>query len=143
MGRKRKFEINDNYFDIINTQEKAYIFGLLCADGCNYESAGVVKIDLIKDDEDLLSQVKDELEYTGELHSYAPLKKKFGDEWYDCKGSTRLIFHSHKISKQLALKGCVSNKSGILKFPEKDIISEDLLSHFIRGYMDESGTVTY
>ena len=31
---KRGMYINDTYFDVINTEEKAYLLGFLVADGC-------------------------------------------------------------------------------------------------------------
>ena len=34
---KRKYNVNDNYIDIIDNQNKAYILGFLYADGCNYD----------------------------------------------------------------------------------------------------------
>lgn len=33
---RRKFLIDENYFDYINTEDKAYFLGLLYADGNNY-----------------------------------------------------------------------------------------------------------
>ena len=49
----RKYDVDDAYFDIIDTQDKAYFLGLLYADGCNYENQGVIKIDIIQDDKEL------------------------------------------------------------------------------------------
>lgn len=41
-------------------------------------------------------------------------------------------------------KGCVPNKSLILTFPDKSLFSsEDLIIHFIRGYIDGDGCITY
>ena len=40
--------------------------------------------------------------------------------------------------------GCIPNKSLILKFPNKDIFTnKDLIKHFIRGYVDGDGCLTY
>lgn len=35
---RRTYSINDNIFDNINNQDKAYVLGLLYADGCNYQT---------------------------------------------------------------------------------------------------------
>ena len=43
------------------------------------------------------------------------------------------------MSKDLIDKGCVQNKSLILQFPVK--VPDDLLRHFIRGYIDGDGCV--
>ena len=40
--------------------------------------------------------------------------------------------------------GCIPNKSLILKFPNRDIFTnKDLIKHFIRGYVDGDGCLTY
>lgn len=143
MGRKRKYDVNDNYFDIIDNQEKAYIFGLFYADACNYEYNGRIKIDLQEDDKEILEIIKDKLEYTGTLKCYYVKYKKIGDKTYECKPSVRLLINSKHMSEQLALKGCVYDKSKVAMFPGRDIISNDLIRHFLRGYMDGNGTISY
>ena len=44
-----------------------------------------------------------------------------------------------KIVEDLKQKGCVPKKSLILTFPSKEILSENLRYHFIRGYFDGDG----
>lgn len=43
----------------------------------------------------------------------------------------------------LISNGCVPKKSLILKFPEEDIVSKELQSHFIRGYFDGDGSLLH
>lgn len=143
LARSRIYNVNDNYFDIIDNQEKSYIFGLFYADACNYENTGKVKIDLQEDDKNLLEIIKDKLEYTGTLKCYYEKYKTFGDRVYECKPSIRLLINSKHMSEQLALKGCVHNKSKVAKFPDKSILPDNLLRHFIRGYMDGNGSISY
>ena len=143
MGRKRKYDVNDNYFDIIDSQEKAYIFGLFYADACNYEYSGRIKIDLQEDDKEILEIIKDKLEYTGTLKCYYEKYKKIGDKTYECKPSVRLLINSKHMSEQLALKGCVYDKSKVAMFPDRGVISDNLIRHFLRGYMDGNGTISY
>ena len=87
----RIFNVDDNYFNKIDNQNKAYILGLLYADGCNYENTGTIKIDLQIDDEELLDKIKNELKYTGELKHYEQPDKYFPetDKYY--KSKDRLI----------------------------------------------------
>ena len=144
MGQKRKNNVNDNYFDIIDTQEKAYIFGLFYADACNYEDIGNIKIDLMIDDYDLLQRISNIISYTGSLKIYDKEKfKVFDGKEYECKPSVRLLIHSKHMSEQLAKKGCVKHKSSIATFPNKSDIPDNLLKHFIRGYMDGNGGISY
>ena len=142
---RRKYDVNDNYFDVIDTQEKAYFFGLLYADGCNYEDDGIIKIDLNEDDVEILEKLSKAIGYTGKIKYYdKETEKRFEDgKVYPCKPIFRLIFRSKRISEQLAIKGCVYNKSMCGMFPNDDVIPENLLNHFIRGYMDGNGGISY
>lgn len=140
---RRKYGVNDEFFDIIDTQEKAYILGLLYADGCNYEDEYHFKIDLIQEDQDVLLKIKEVMHYTGELKYYSEKVKVFDGKSYNAKSQARLNIHSKQLSKQLALKGCTSNKTYTLVFPSKDILPKKLYRHFIRGYMDGDGGISY
>ena len=60
----RKYNVNDNYFDVIDNQNKAYILGFLYADGCNYKN-GYFKIDLQEEDKNMLEVFKKELNFEG------------------------------------------------------------------------------
>lgn len=53
----RKYQVNDNFFNSIDNQDKAWLLGLLYADGCVYDD-GVIKIDLTVSDRELLEKNK-------------------------------------------------------------------------------------
>lgn len=55
----RKYEIDENYFDIIDSEHKAYTLGFLYADGYNNEKKNIVKISLMEDDIDILKQIRE------------------------------------------------------------------------------------
>lgn len=139
----KKYTVNDSYFDIIDTPDKAYIFGLLCTDGCIYTS-GVIKLDLITEDVEILENIKDKLSYTGTIKNYPATDKWFntkdGRKVFQAKPSSRLAFTSHQMVKQLIAKGCTDHKSYTFKFP-KDVVPLNLYSHFIRGLFDGDGSI--
>lgn len=136
-----KSKIDSNFFNVIDTQEKAYILGLLTADGCNYEKDGRVKIDLVEEDVHILNSIKDALKYEGNIKTYYAKDKKFGDKYYKAKPICRLFISDKNISKQLAIKGCIANKSKILTFPSTEHVPEYLYNHYIRGYFDGNGYI--
>lgn len=140
---KRMYGVNDNIFDNIDNQDKAYVLGLLYADGCNYYEKGCVKIDLIEDDLELLEKLKKFFEYEGEIKHHKQGIKMIGGKEYLCRDSCRLLFTSRQISNKLSEYGCIANKTYTLTFPNKEIIGEDLLRHFVRGYMDGDGGISY
>ena len=56
-GRKRKYNVNDNFFDNIDTEEKAYVLGFLFADGCIYKKRSQVYIKLNRKDKCILEKI--------------------------------------------------------------------------------------
>lgn len=130
----RKYTINENYFDEIDTPNKAYILGLLYADGCNHRETNHVNLELQERDKDILDKIKVELETNKPLY-FNELNKR-SDQW---QNAYRLNICNKHISETLEEKGVVPRKSLILEFPEW--LPDEFLSHFLRGYMDGDGHI--
>ena len=130
----RKYTINENYFDEINTPNKAYILGLLYSDGCNNRKTNHVNIELQERDKEILDKIKEELKTDKSLY-FSELNKK-SDKW---QNTYRLNICNKHISETLEEKGVVPRKSLILEFPEW--LPDKLLPHFLRGYMDGDGHI--
>ena len=131
----RTYTLNENYFDVIDTQNKAYFLGLLYADGCNRTSTHKISISLKKDDKHILESFKTELGSNSplKLRELSKEKPTFSDQY-------KLTICNQHMSDILAKWGMVSNKSLILTFP--DFLPEDLIPHFLRGYFDGDGHVS-
>lgn len=142
MSRKM-FSVDEDVFNKIDNQDSAYFLGLLYADGCNYESSGVVKIDLIQQDLETLENFKKFLNYNGTIKYYKSEIKTINDKTCICQPSCRLSFRSKTISENLSKLGCTSNKTYTLTFPKEDNVPNHLIRHFIRGYMDGDGGISY
>lgn len=132
----RRYYRNRYYFDSIDTQNKAYILGLLFADGSNIESHNSIVLSLQEQDGYLVEAVKRELEYTGPIYFI-----KLHDKNIRYKNQCRLCVNDERLSHALATLGIVNNKSLIAQFP--GYIPDDLMHHFIRGYFDGDGSVSY
>ena len=54
------YGINEDYFDVIDSEDKAYFLGLLFADGCNIRCGGkhIVRIRLQEKDKYILDRFK-------------------------------------------------------------------------------------
>ena len=74
--RKRQHYVrfDVNFFDVIDSEAKAYFLGLLFADGYNQESNGCVRLQLHKRDRPTLEAFKQANSYTGEIRK-APKKQ--------------------------------------------------------------------
>lgn len=132
----RKYFLNENYFDIIDTQNKAYILGLLYADGCNSVKHHSITLSLQECDKHVIEFVKNELEYAGPI-GFLELNKKNSNY----QNQYKLCINNEYMSKRLEQLGVVTAKSLKLTFPEW--IPDNLLSHFIRGYFDGDGCIYY
>lgn len=134
----KKYSYNEEFFSIIDSEEKAYFLGLLYADGCNHGTG--FSISLQDRDLEVLEQFKSAIQYTGPINFYQPkqynlIKKP--------KMTCRLNFCGRKVAKDLSNLGCFQRKSLILKFPSYEQVPEPLVRHFIRGYFDGDGSVSF
>lgn len=122
----KKYNIDNHYFDKIDTEDKAYYLGLLFSDGYNNTKNGTVSLTLQKKDIEILNR------FNIMLCSNKPLRN---DRDY-----LRLVIENKHMSSKLNLFGCVQAKTHVLKFPK---IKSKYLNHFIRGYFDGDGCITW
>ena len=130
----RKYELNEHYFDVIDTPNKAYILGFLYADGYNNTSNHIIRLKLQKEDKHILEEISKEIGYTGSL--VFDERSRVNCNWKD---TYMLDIRSVHMSNKLDELGVHRAKSLILEFPEW--LSEDLYTHFIRGYFDGDGSI--
>ena len=120
---------NDNYFELINTEDKAYWLGFLYADGCvTQDHKTVILVLSIKD----IKHVEKFKETTSSEYKIGGNKENT---------YARTCIYSAKMAEYLIAKGCVPAKTFILKFPTYKIIPQNLIRHFIRGYFDGDGCI--
>lgn len=132
----KKYQLDDTVFDVIDTEEKAYWFGFLCADGYNHVSKSCVVLRLQGADKEILEKFKDFLKTNSPIYHFNRVTKinKLHKEYVE------LNVCSVKLSKQLESLGCVQGKSYTLEFPNS--VPEHLYRHFIRGYFDGDGCIS-
>lgn len=133
---RRKYSIDESYFDEIDTPNKAYILGLLYADGSNFTPKQTISISLEENDKHILDKIKDELKYERALE-YLDYSQKH-DFGYNYHNQYRLSIFSKHMSEELKKKGVVKNKSLILTFPT--FIDKKLMKFFVLGYFDGDGS---
>lgn len=128
---KRKYPIDETYFDEINTQDKAYLLGLYYADGYNNEKTRKVKLSLARKDEALVTRVRDIISPNRPLYYY---KRNNVD-------SVTVTLCNKHMSEVMARHGCMQAKTFKVTFPT--FLHPDLIPHFIRGYFDGDGCITF
>lgn len=125
----RKYDVDDEYFEVINTEEKSYFLGLLCADGYINEESGYLAITLKEKDLEIIQQFK------SAICTNSPIC----DHFINGKNYPRIRVYSRKMIDDLVKHGCTARKSLTLQFPKT--VSHSLIRHFIRGYFDGDGYV--
>lgn len=131
----RIYKADYNYFDKIDSEDKAYWLGFLFADGCIVDGDGSkrLQISLKSDDYKHLCKLKKSLNSTHPIHHRVIKSGKMQGKKY-CS----LFIRSDKLCDALIKLGCTPRKSLTLEFPK---LSKKLIPHFIRGYFDGDGTV--
>jgi DNA-binding transcriptional regulator WhiA len=121
---------NENYFESIDSEDKAYFLGLILADGSvtnNEEKYRYqLTLKLHNRDRDILENFIKCID--GEM-----------DIWKNNKREMSEIFLSgKKLISDLEVLGVTPNKTFSVKYP---IIDEKLEKHFLRGYFDGDGCI--
>jgi len=134
---KRFFNFDEDFFSVIDSEEKAYWLGFLYADGYVYSHIGyTVELTLKKEDEEHIRKFQNTVKHNGELDDrHIELNQKHFL-------ATRLSLCSKKMVEDLIKLGCFQNKSLELKFPTEKQVPNKLVHHFMRGYFDGDGCIT-
>lgn len=128
MGYNEKPIKNDHFFDSIDTEEKAYIFGLFCADGWLGKNNCMALY--LKEEDGYM--VKNFAKCFWNKEPYF-IQRKTGNGYETC------IKLPHTIDV-LKGYGINNNKSYELRFPT--CVPENLLPDFVRGYFDGDGCIS-
>jgi len=122
--RKNRYTLNESYFDAIDSQVKAYLLGLIAADGCVTKTNYVAFESVDKELTELLSN---EIQYSGKIRIVTP-------QYY--APHYRVNFSSQRIARALHSYGIVTGRmfSGNYYFPDSEY-----LASYILGYFDGDG----
>ena len=139
--KKSPYRCNYNFFDVIDSEEKAYWLGFLMADGwIDYNAsnnAGAIGVELQYGDIGHLRKFNKALD-----GNY-----KITDRWRKCtlsksdKKHHNCVLRIYSTKMYLALRnlGFTENKSFEACIPN---IPDNLKRHFIRGYFDGNGSIS-
>lgn len=123
----RKYVFDQSYFQRISTPEQAYWLGFLLADGSLYRSKRFgVELELGASDAKHLEKFREALKTTTPLR-YRKMKR-----------SCSLRIWSKKMFDDLVARGLIIRGSAF-----KPNLPSFLVSHFIRGYYDGDGSLSF
>lgn len=117
--------LDDNYFETIDTEGKAYFLGLLFSDGAVNEKQ--IHIGLHERDVEIIEKFKKEIKSSGNIF----IRRR------PQSVSANLVITSKKMIEDLAKYGVVQNKTKVTK--KLPSVPKNLLPHFLRGLVDGDG----
>jgi intein-encoded DNA endonuclease-like protein len=129
----KKYSLIEDYFEIIDSEEKAYFLGLIYADGNLSKKS--LRICLQEEDKYILEKLLTLVNSNSKL-------KKIEPRGWSKKIQYKLDLYSKKLFTDLINKGAFETKSLILKFPTEVQVPTYLTHHFVRGYFDGDGCIT-
>ncbi len=121
--------VDENYFKIIDNEEKAYILGLLYADG--YINKNGFGITLAEIDVAILNRIS-HIIYNKVVLGYKKAKNNIKPQY-------RLEVVSKIMKNDLIKHGCMERKTFKIQFPK--LTNENIYRGFIRGYFDGDGCI--
>lgn len=122
---------NQNIFNIVDSEEKAYWLGFLYADGTVRSKEGDNQIELSLQESDY-SHLEKFRKFIGNNNKIAYREKQ---------KAYRYCVRSKQIKNDLIRLGCTPKKSLTLVFPTKEQVPDKYLRHFVRGYTDGDGSL--
>ncbi|MBU4274699.1 hypothetical protein KKE19_02695 [Patescibacteria group bacterium] len=120
--KNRAYRINENFFEKINSEGRAYLLGLIFSDG-NISSKKYYT-NISSKDQELIEMCKKLLDTNRPIYHY--------------KNSFSLLFGNQKIHESLKKHGVLERKSW--KDYSLPSIPKNLWWHFIRGFFDGDGS---
>lgn len=138
----RKHFFNEDYFENIDTEEKAYWLGFISADGSIVKSSQYnsyrLYINLSKIDENHLHKFLTSINaYDIDIQHYistSGFSNPSGTE------TSRIVLNSLKLCKDLANYNVHERKSYDIEMPK---INQQLMPHYLRGFIDGDGSFYY
>ena len=120
----RKYNFNQNYFECVDNEEKAYWLGYIMADGNVYNKNRNNTLQLVSIDEEHLYKFCESINYQGKLKRHNKAYK--------------INACSKKLVNDLCKLGVVPKKTFCASTPNLDYA---LLKHFVRGVIDGDGSL--
>lgn len=132
IARNNKYQninLDENYFEQIDTKDKAYFLGFMLADGNVSLKENIIQLSLSSKDEEILKIFK---QVTGNTNKIIERKNARHDE-------KTFALRSYKWKKDLAQYGVIPQKTAVCQMP---MLSKELMPHLIRGMIDGDGWIS-
>ena len=123
-AKDKNLQLHEDFFEEINTIEKAYWLGFIITDGNVYNNG--LEIILQKNDKYILHSLEKDLNIQNHIK--------------DINGYPKFHIRCKKIVKDLKQYGVVQNKTFVVKFPKN--IDNKFIKYLLRGMFDGDGGIS-
>lgn len=137
-----KYYVNQDYFQIIDNEWKAYWLGFLYADGWVDLDKSMLGLTIAIKDEAHIKKFKESLQSTNKLYYTKPKDVMINGNFGHGTGGVSIRISNKKIVENLIDLGCLEHKTYCMKFPGFNQVPKKYMRHFIRGYFDGDGWVS-
>lgn len=128
---KRKYAVDDAFFDDIDTPKKAWVLGFITADGCVSDCRNAIQVGLARKDRDALEKIASAMGYSGPIHDLS----SGGRDRYP---QSRLSICCKRLADAIKRLGVTPRKS-LTATPWFG--PDRLMQHYFRGLVDGDGWV--
>lgn len=140
---KTTYTVDSLFFNDINTEEKAYILGFILADGHIDTDNCRIKISLQDSDYKLLEKIRVAMNSNHPIKrgiiKENPYKKTDNKELKQCS----ISINGKQLITPLIEMGLTNKKTYTLDSTIMKYIPNNLVRHFLRGYLDGDGNITW
>lgn len=133
----RNYEVDETFFDCIDSEPKAYFLGLLLTDGC--VSRGDVILSLTESDVDIIEKFRTHIRSTHPITCISGGPRVIAGAACVAAPMVRLAIGSQKMVRSLARFGVIQRKTATVKPWTEDPL---LARHFWRGCVDGDGSIS-
>lgn len=120
----KNLQLNENFFKVIDSPEKAYWLGFIITDGGIYRNG--LEIALKKEDEHILHSLEKDLNISNHITIV--------------NGYSKFCIRCKKICEDLKQYNVVPNKTFVVTFPQN--IEKKLIKYLLRGMFDGDGGIS-
>lgn len=132
----KDINVNQNYFDNIDTEYKAYFLGYIVADGNISKTTNRICFCINSDDDYILNELKKDINSKNLIRRRKVYDKRTNKSY----NSSTFQINGQTLKSGLLKYGINSNKSNNFLFP--DLIPPKMFKHFLRGMFDGDGHIS-
>ena len=140
---KTKYSSMPTYFDSIDTEDKAYILGFVCADGHVCSIHNRITITLKETDIDILNKIKHAMSCTHPIKVGICKRNPYLKSKNRILKQCSLSINGKSLVAPLIKMGIAGKKTYTLDGSICEYVPNSLMRHFLRGYFDGDGNAVW